>query len=189
MGDKEATVSAHNWTQQICVVYTDADPGRFENLQQQLEAPKRCPTTTMGSKLFVWGSSRVDSRGCAGTSGYDTHRGLNLADEPLSESDLGFFKNRPQVKSKILIHARRVSWSWDRSRREWPPCHPSGIENFYPCRLWAGGVATMPPSRIEFYSSQIPCDHLFCLWGFGTNHSRPRSNRFLNLAKSLLSRG
>eukprot|EP00985_Skeletonema_marinoi_P015583 scaffold8087_cov141-Skeletonema_marinoi.AAC.9 len=62
MGDKEATVSAHTTWTQICV-YTDADPGRFENLQQRLrlEAPKRCPTTTMGSKLFVWGSSRVDS--------------------------------------------------------------------------------------------------------------------------------
>eukprot|EP00984_Skeletonema_dohrnii_P005368 scaffold1889_cov127-Skeletonema_dohrnii-CCMP3373.AAC.4 len=75
MGDKEATVSAHTTLTQICV-YTDADPGRFENLQQRLEAPKRCPSTTMGPKLFVWGSSRVDTTWlCWDIGGYDDTEG------------------------------------------------------------------------------------------------------------------
>eukprot|EP00985_Skeletonema_marinoi_P004517 scaffold1961_cov126-Skeletonema_marinoi.AAC.2 len=73
-GRQRSRVSAHTTLTQICV-YTDADPGRFENLQQRLEAPKRCPTTTMGSKLFVWGSSRVDSTWlCWDIGGYDHQR-------------------------------------------------------------------------------------------------------------------
>eukprot|EP00985_Skeletonema_marinoi_P011036 scaffold5206_cov80-Skeletonema_marinoi.AAC.1 len=80
MGERRSTLDrrprshglrTHNHTQ-ICV-YTDADPGRFENLQQRLEAPKRCPSTTMGPKLFVWGSSRVDTTWlCWDIGGYDT---------------------------------------------------------------------------------------------------------------------
>eukprot|EP00985_Skeletonema_marinoi_P020712 scaffold12372_cov105-Skeletonema_marinoi.AAC.4 len=59
MGERRSTLDGRQRSHGLRTQrrHKDADPGRFEDLQQRLEAPKRCPSTTMGSKLFVvWGT-------------------------------------------------------------------------------------------------------------------------------------